>query len=284
MNEKILLAGATGYLGRYLARELKSKGYWVRILIRDEKQKQLFKEIDDYYVGQITDPSTLINVADGIDRIISTIGITRQKEGLSYMDVDYKGNANLLAEAQKSNVKSFQYISAINGDQMTDLKIFQAKERFVSELKLSNMNYTIIRPNGFFSDMADFLKMAKGGKVYLFGDGNLKLNPIAGEDLAAYCVMQLELEKQELSIGGPEIFTQNQLAEMALLTWNRKGKIIHLPDWIRKATIGIFRIFTRPQTYGPIEFFLTAMGRENIAPTYGEIHLKDFFQTEIGNL
>ncbi len=31
--------------------------------------------------------------------------------------------------------------------------------------------------------MADFLKMAKGGKVYLFGDGKLKLNPIYGKDL-----------------------------------------------------------------------------------------------------
>ena len=46
------------------------------------------------------------------------------------------------------------------------------------------MAYQIIRPNGFFSDMKDFLEMANGGRVYLFGNGQYKLNPIHGSDLA----------------------------------------------------------------------------------------------------
>ena len=45
-----------------------------------------------------------------------------------------------------------------------------------------------MRPNGFFSDMKDFLEMAKKGRVYLFGDGQFKLNPIDGKDLAVVCV------------------------------------------------------------------------------------------------
>jgi len=39
--------------------------------------------------------------------------------------------------------------------------------------------------------MADFLEMAKDGRVYLFGDGNLKLNPIHGEDLASEIVKNM---------------------------------------------------------------------------------------------
>ena len=35
MNTKrVLVAGATGYLGKYLVKELKKRGFWVRVLIR----------------------------------------------------------------------------------------------------------------------------------------------------------------------------------------------------------------------------------------------------------
>ena len=33
--KKVLVAGATGYLGRYLVQELKKQGYWVRALARN---------------------------------------------------------------------------------------------------------------------------------------------------------------------------------------------------------------------------------------------------------
>jgi nucleoside-diphosphate-sugar epimerase len=41
--KKILIAGATGYLGKYLVKEAKKRNYWVRVLIRKESQKQLFE-------------------------------------------------------------------------------------------------------------------------------------------------------------------------------------------------------------------------------------------------
>ena len=96
-----------------------------------------------------------------------------------------------------------------------------------------------MRPNGFFSDMKDFLEMAKKGTVYLFGHGNFKLNPISGSDLAEVCVDQISSEDKEVIVGGPDILSQNELAELALKAWNKKIKIIHLPDWIRKFIIWI---------------------------------------------
>ena len=55
---------------------------------------------------------------------------------------------------------------------MLDLKICEAKEQFVTDLKTSGIDYCIVRPNGFFSDLGDFLEMASKGTVYLFGKGN----------------------------------------------------------------------------------------------------------------
>jgi len=279
--KKVLVAGATGYLGQYLVKELKKRGFWVRILIRREAQKQLFTKVDDIFVGEITRPKTLNGITQNIDWVISSVGITRQKDGLTYMDVDYQGNANLLNEALKDQVEAFQYISAINGDQLRQLKIFEAKERFVDELTNAAIQQSIIRPNGYFSDMKDFLTMAKGGRVYLFGDGKQQLNPIHGADLAEFCVDKMIAGSPEESVGGPDILSQNQLASIALQAWSKPIKIYHLPDWIRKSIIWSLRTFTSSKTYGPIEFFLTAMAKDNVAQTYGTHHLNEFFKEEV---
>lgn len=282
MNTKrVLVAGATGYLGQHLVKELKSRGYWVRILIRKEEQKEKFDDVDDFFVGQITQPSSLDGVTHNIDWVFSTIGITRQQDGMTYMDVDYQGNANLLHCALSDGVEAFQYISAINGDRLRHLKIFEAKEKFVDELKASGMNYSVMRPNGFFSDMRDFLDMAKGGRVYLFGDGRFRLNPIHGKDLAKVCVDKMENKEQEATIGGADILSHKDLGTLALSAWGKPIKITYLPDWTRRFTIWLMRTFTSSKTYGPIEFFLTAMADDNIADQYGEERLADYFRMEV---
>ncbi|HAP59076.1 MAG TPA: NAD(P)-dependent oxidoreductase [Cytophagales bacterium] len=279
-NKKVLVAGATGYLGHYLVRELKKRGYWVRVLVRQESQREQFEMVDEVFVGQITQPETLKGVTQGIDWVFSTVGITRQKDGLTYMDVDYQGNANLLQQALTDGVAAFQYVSAIGGDQLRHLKIFEAKERFVDELKAASIQHSIVRPNGFFSDMGDFLDMAKRGRVYLFGDGQFRLNPIHGADLAEYCVEAMEAGAREVTVGGPDTLSHNELAALALLAWQKPVRITHLPDWTRRLAIWGARTFTSPKTYGPLEFFLTAMGGHNVAPATGSRHLQDYFKSE----
>lgn len=279
----MLVAGATGYLGNYIVQELLKQNYDTRLLARHKKRVQVDLDLVDVRIVEVTNSPTLAGVCDDVDVVVSTVGITRQKDGLTYMDVDYQANMNLLEEALKTGVQKFIYVSAINGDKYRELKIFEAKERFVDALKASGLDYVIVRPNGFFSDMNDFLTMAKNKRVYLFGNGECKLNPIHGADLAEICVQAIEEEEKEIIVGGPDIFTQNQLAELALKAWGNKPKIVHLPDWIRRAIIKGMRFFTSVKTYGPIEFFLTAMAQDNIAPQYGKHHLKDFFYETVQN-
>tara|TARA_R110002050_G_scaffold238682_4_gene374808 strand:- start:16811 stop:17710 length:900 start_codon:yes stop_codon:yes gene_type:complete len=284
-HTNILLAGATGYLGGYLLNELIEKQNQVVAIVR--KPDALKKTNENYLEikqAEVTKPETLKDICKGIHTVISTVGITRQKDGLTYMDVDYQANMNLLEEAKKAGVKHFVYVSAINGDKYRHLKIFEAKEKFVDALKASGLNYTIVRPNGFFSDMKDFLQMAKWGRVYLFGSGHQKFNPIHGEDLARAIVDSLEDRNKELTIGGPDILSLNDISKLALKSLNKPVKITHLPDCLRRLTIWTLRKFTPVKTYGPIEFFLTLMAEDNIATTYGEHHLKDFYNEEAKNL
>ena len=104
--KKIIIAGATGYLGGHLVTELENQRIPFQAIARNAgrlwgqglKPKQIV-------AAEVTDASTLSGKLHGADILISTVGITRQKDGLTYMDVDYQANVNLLNEARKAGVK-----------------------------------------------------------------------------------------------------------------------------------------------------------------------------------
>jgi len=280
--KKVLLAGATGYLGRYLVKELKNQGYWVRALARDAKKLDDLREhINEIFVAEVTKPDTLNGISDGIDYIISSIGITRQKDSLTYIDVDYQGNKNLLDQAEKKNISKFIYVSVINAHLMRNLKMIQAKEMFADELIESDLNYAIIRPTGFFSDILEFLKMAQKGRVSLFGSGQNTINPIHGADLAEFCVNALKTQDKEMNVGGPETFTFQDIAELAFKVLNKKEKISKLPMWMIRMILPIMRTFTSSKTYGPLEFMMSIMTMDVIGKLYGNERLEDFFQESV---
>ena len=277
-KKNVLLAGITGYLGSHIAKQLKHRGYRIRAIARNpEKLTRMNIDVTDVLKAEVTQPDTIKGCCDDIDVVISTVGITRQKDGLTYMDVDFQANMNLLQQAQKSGVKKFIYVSVLNGEKLKHLKICEAKERFVDQLENSGLDYCVIRPNGFFSDMAEFHAMARKGRIYLFGDGELRTNPIHGEDLAVVCVDAIDKPDHVIEAGGPVVMTHNQIAKAAFEAVGSEPKITHIPDWIRAATLAGARTFTCSTTYGPIEFFLTVMAMDMIAPEYGEHTLKEFF-------
>lgn len=278
--KKVLVAGGSGYLGQYVIKALSKAGFHVKAVVRSEKKMGLLKPyIDELIIADIGKPEELAGMMDGIDLVFSSVGITRQKDGLTYMDVDYQCNRNLLDEALVAGVDKFMYVSAVHGDKIRELKIAEAKEKFVDELVTANIKAYIMRPSGFFSDITDFFNMAKKGKVYLFGKGGFVSNPIHGEDLATFCVEKMEDQPGTYPVGGPDLLTQRQIAELAFDALGMKHKITSVPVFAANATKWFLRNFTKQTFYGPIEFFLTVLTMDMKAPTYGQIHLGDYFKS-----
>lgn len=278
--EKILVAGATGYLGKYVVKNLVERNFNTTVLVRNLSKFEAFGiPVNRLVQAEVTDQSTLMNCCDGIDIVISTLGITRQTDGFSYMDVDYQANLNLLNEAKKNGVRKFLYVSVLNGEKLKELKICEAKEKFVEELRKSGLEYCIIRPNGFFSDMTEFYNMAKNGRIYLFGDGKFKSNPIHGEDLAQACVDAIGQEEKEINIGGPETFSQVEIATIAFEAAGNPVKITYIPDWIRRLVLRSLKLILSANKFGPIEFFMNVMATEMAAPEYGVHTLTDYFNS-----
>ena len=278
-KQRVLVVGATGYLGKFIVKELKSQGYWVRALSRDNQKIESVKHyVDEIVLGEATKPETINGLCKNIDIVFSSLGITKQKDGLSYMDVDYQANRNVLDEALIENVKTFMFISVFNSNKLRHLEIVKAKERFAQDLKKADIEHIIIRPNGFFSDMTEFFNMANRGRIYLFGNGEFRCNPIHGEDLAEACVKWLDTNGGKFNIGGPEILTQNEIASQAFDVLEKMPKITYIPLMVRNLIVKFAKIFTSGNTYGPIEFFMTVLAMDMVAPTYGQHTIKQYFK------
>ena len=284
-TEKILLAGATGYLGQYILAVLLREEYPTRIVVRNKSKISpalLTHPLLEVVEAEVTQPDTLRGVCKGVRKVISTVGITRQKDGLTYEQVDFQANKNLLDEALREGVRKFIYVSVFKGEAMRHIAIGAAKERFVDALKASGLDYCIIRPSGFYSDMTIFFKMAKAkkDKILLFGKGQYAMNPIHGEDLAEVCVAQLERYEREVNVGGAEVFTQTEMAHLAFEVLHKPVNIIYLPDWVRRLILKMGKYLLPKSIYGAMEFVLTIMAMDAVAPMQvGKHRLKAFFES-----
>ncbi|SHO56508.1 SDR family oxidoreductase [Vibrio quintilis] len=277
--ERILVAGSTGYLGTHIVRELLSNQAEFKALARNQRKLSDMGLADtQIHLAEVTDPVSLAGCCDGIDVVISCVGITRQKDGVGYMGVDFQGNLNLLKEAQRAGVRKFIYISALNAPQFPDVRLLRAKECFAQQLLSSDIPQPcVIRPNGFFSDIEEMYRMARSGRVYLFGRGESRLNPIHGSDLARFCLEAIDKPDRESDIGGPDVLSLTDIARLAFAAQNKPERITFLPDWIRKVCLSVAAVL--PEKYaGPVEFFLTTIAKDMVAPTYGHHRLDSHFQ------
>ena len=277
--KRILVAGATGYLGRYVVHALKTNGYWVRALGRSAaKLAPVSEYTDELFIGEATDPDSIDGLCDGIDIVFSSLGITRQKDGLTYKDVDYQANKNILSIAEASGVSKFMYVHVLNADKLQHIAMIQAKQAFVDDLKRSALDHTVICPTGFFSDMEEILSMARSGRVYLFGTGANRINPIHGADLADVCVDALESPESQIDVGGPEVLTYREIAELAFDVLEKPRKITSLPQKLVTGAVAALRWIAPVKTYGPVEFLTAVMTMDVVGEPFGERRLLNHFR------
>ena len=216
---RILVAGCTGYVGRYVVRELAERGYRVRALTRNEERlreagpfesPEIRDACDEIAIAEVTRPETLATAFQDVDCVVSSVGISRQRDGLTFDQVDHQANRNLVDQAVKSGVRKFVYVSLWDPEAIAHLEIVAAHEKVVDALEQSGLEYTIVRPSGYFSDMGVLLDMAERGRSFVIGDGSNEMNPIHGADVARVCGEAITSSARELGAGGPDVFTQHE--------------------------------------------------------------------------
>jgi uncharacterized protein YbjT (DUF2867 family) len=275
----ILIAGPTGHLGRALVAEGLKRGHSIVALGRRLERLSQFAAQGHLRMvpADVTRPGELRGCCRGVDVVITALGITTQREGPSFRDIDYQANANVLQEALSSGVKKFVYTSGFGIDQALDSPLYRAKKDFELGLQASAIPHLIIRPTGFFSDMMMIFTMAKKGRVYLVGAGSGRLNPIDLPDLAAFYYEHLDDSRTILEVGGPETYSFEAIALLAFAALGKTPRITHLPVPL----VRLAGILVRPlslNTYAEMKAFTRIMLEGAEAPAWGTTSLRDAFK------
>jgi uncharacterized protein YbjT (DUF2867 family) len=276
----VLLAGATGAIGRHAATLLRHRGFRVRALGR-QPDSLAAVDADEIHVGDLTQPDTLRDAASGCRFVLSAAGARMSlgawRERASFPEVDDLGNRALLQEARRSRVEKFVYVSVAGALPLRGSVYVQSHERFVQTLAQSGLPYAVVRPTGLFCFFLQLLDAARRGPLFLPGDGAARTNPVHEADAARACVDALLAPELQIVAGGPEIFTRARLLELVFEAISRPPRVKKAPEWLFRAPLPLLRP-AQPRIAALLEFGLAVSRVDVIAPAYGQQRLGDYLR------
>jgi uncharacterized protein YbjT (DUF2867 family) len=280
--ETVVVVGATGYLGRHLVVELSRRGFTVRAVVRSRDRAErpgpfgspsLHRSVAEWAEGEITDPQFVRGLCRRATRVVSALGVTRQRA--SPWEVDYRANLRLLEDAEREAVRSFLYVNVMHASSGTSL-ILRSKAAFTTVLARSALPHQVINPSGYFSDIAEFLNLARRGVVVLPPDPGVRVAPIHGADLARFCVDKLGDTSGEWDVGGPDVFSYREIADLAFAALRRRPRTVVIPSWLLDAMVwAASRLGDRPRDLAA--FFAEGLTRDAVGERTGSCHLADHF-------
>ncbi|WP_419800895.1 SDR family oxidoreductase [Mucilaginibacter sp.] len=240
--KKILVIGASGFVGRNLTKQLIADGYSVRCLARTpDKIRALATAGCEVVQGDVSDLASLQKATLSVDAVcisIQTAGTQSAHQGTKdFMDVEIAGLQNILGACQQNKVNRVIYISFLGTS--PDAKSSWIRGRWKGEQLLlkSGLNATIIRPGmivgiggqGFNAVLSN----AKKGTAMVMGNGKQRFRCIAISDLVYYLTGILNEPKafgQAYDVGGDELYNMDQMIDIvANILKNPHPKKFHLP-------------------------------------------------------
>jgi uncharacterized protein YbjT (DUF2867 family) len=280
---KVLVAGATGALGRHVAAALAGRGWTVRALARDGERAKKVPGVAEVHVGDALDRSSMAGAFDGVDVAFSCVGASIDpspfKGWSSYLSVDLPANVNLIDAAKAAGVGRFVYVSLYCDDAMrAALRYVDAHERVVDHLRASGLDGRVLRPTGFFSAFGMLFDLAKGGAAPLMGDGTARSNPIHDIDLADACADAVEGHTPaELSLGGPEVLTRREAIDLAFAALGRPPRVGAMPVGMVGAMCTLMRPFF-PRAADITRFVAHVSAHDCVAPARGSRTLAAYYR------
>lgn len=114
---KVLVTGASGFLGSHIAERLANEGHEVRVLVRKSSSRKFLKGFPhEEAIGDIADAESLPAAVDGIEGVAHAAGLVKARDEAHFTSVNGQGTANLLAAIEKNapQFKRFVYVSSLS--------------------------------------------------------------------------------------------------------------------------------------------------------------------------
>ncbi|MEQ8164581.1 MAG: complex I NDUFA9 subunit family protein, partial [Alphaproteobacteria bacterium] len=191
---KVTVFGGTGFLGRYVVRQLAAEGKVVTVAVRHPEEGLYLKTAGN--VGQVvlrrTDllhPGSVAAALAGADEVVNLVGILYETGRYGFDAVQRDGAAHVAEAAARANVRRLVHVSAIGADLRSPAAYARSKAGGERAIREAFPEATILRPSilvgpeddffNRFALMAQFLPA-----LPLIGGGHTKFQPVYVGDVA----------------------------------------------------------------------------------------------------
>jgi uncharacterized protein YbjT (DUF2867 family) len=236
---KVLVTGATGFVGPKMANAIVDAGHEVRVLERKPGSwSKAGIRCQEAVQGDMADPESLRHAVAGREVVVHLVAI-RQGSPQQFEQIMIEGSRSLIAAAKAVKVKRFVLMSALGTTEETKdlVPYYNAKWHEEKDLEASGLEYVIFRPSFVFGRdggiLPTFRKLAKLTPVTpITGPGRQRIQPIWIDDVAAYfaaAVDKPEAANRMFELGGPDAVSWNEFWERLKKTLGVRRPSVHVP-------------------------------------------------------
>jgi uncharacterized protein YbjT (DUF2867 family) len=246
---KIVVAGGTGFLGRHISRALMDGGHEVKVLVRSPEAVTRIAELAGATAvrGDVTDSTSLVDKLTGADAVVAAVQFPNHpfefpRRGLTFDRFDRQGVENLLAEARRSRVKRFFYLSGVRADPDGDKPWYRAKGRAEDAVRNSGLEWCILRPSWAYGPedraLNKFALFARLLPVIPKPGAHVqRIQPVYVDDIAL--AVQRAFERNDawgrvFEIGGPEVMTMDDVIRTLCEALGKRRMILSIPSALVK--------------------------------------------------
>lgn len=236
---RVLVTGATGFVGRHVVARLKEDGLAVRVLVRPDRARP-GPEAEGLEIaeGNVLDAASVAAAARGCRAAVHLVGIIRERPWQTFEAVHATGTAHVVAACLAAGVPRLIYLSALGVGRGTDTAYFRTKEAAEGHVRDSGLDWTILRPAVIHGPRGEFMiqmarMVARPGPVPVVGRGLQVLQPVWVEDVARLVSAAL---RQEAAIGrtfdvaGPDVLTLRDFYRtLARVLLGREKRLVGVP-------------------------------------------------------
>ena len=215
---RVLVTGATGFVGPHIVRALVDAGQTVRVLEREPGRSTSLPNQESAQ-GDMTDAESLRRAVAGVYTVVHLVALLTGKPE-EFERVMVQGTRDLVAAAKDSGVRRIVLMSALGTDEQTKdlVPYYHAKWEMEQTVQSSGLEHVIFRPSFVFGRdggaLQQFSRIAKLAPVTpIVGPGTQRIQPIWVEDVAAYFAAGVErpdAANRTFELGGPDIVTWNE--------------------------------------------------------------------------
>lgn len=199
----ILLAGASGFIGRNIAQALEVAGHRVIPISRRHGVN---------FANMVRSESWLPHLR-GVDAVINCVGIIGETASQRFDTLHTKAPAALFHACAQAGVRRVLQVSALGADETAFSAYHLSKFAADEVLRSLDLNWFVLRPSLIYGQGGTsaelFMRLARLPLIAVIGDGQQKLQPVHIIDVVATVMRCLETDetRQTLDIVGTETVT-----------------------------------------------------------------------------